>query len=52
MTKYAPILLFVYNRLEHLKQTMETLQNNTLAAESELYIYSDAPARTQTRRCT
>ena len=42
MTKYAPILLFVYNRPEHLKQTMETLQNNTLAAESELYIYSDA----------
>ena len=42
MTKYAPILLFVYNRPEHLKQTMETLQNNPLAAESELYIYSDA----------
>ena len=35
-------MLFVYNRPEHLKQTMETLQNNTLAAESELYIYSDA----------
>ena len=42
MTKYAPILLFVYNRPEHLIQTMETLQNNTLAAESKLYIYSDA----------
>lgn len=50
MTKYAPILLFVYNRPEHLKQTMETLQNNTLAAESKLYIYSDAAARTQTRQ--
>ncbi|BDW75613.1 hypothetical protein BFINE_14080 [Bacteroides finegoldii DSM 17565] len=35
-------MLFVYNRPEHLKQTMETLQNNTLAAESKLYIYSDA----------
>ena len=49
MTKYAPILLFVYNRPEHLKQTMETLQNNTLAAESKLYIPMQ-PARTQTRQ--
>lgn len=41
----APILLFVYNRPNHVRRTVEALQKNTLAAESILYIYSDA-ART------
>ncbi len=39
----APIVLFVYNRLWHTQQTIESLQRNELAGESELYIYSDAP---------
>ena len=38
----APIILFVYNRLEHTKQTIKALQKNELATESELFIYSDA----------
>lgn len=38
----APIILFVYNRLEHTKQTLAALQKNTGASESELFIYSDA----------
>ncbi|WP_434037636.1 CatB-related O-acetyltransferase [Formosa sp. 4Alg 33] len=37
----APIILFVYNRLAHTKQTIEALQNNELATNSVLYIYSD-----------
>lgn len=37
----APIVLFVYNRLWHTRQTIEALQRNTLASESELFIYSD-----------
>ena len=37
----APIVLFVYNRLWHTQQTVEALQNNVLAKQSELYIYSD-----------
>jgi hypothetical protein len=41
--KLAPIVLFVYNRPEHTKQTVEALQKNELANESELFIYSDAP---------
>ena len=41
----APILLFVFNRPDHVRRTVEALQRNTLAAESILYIYSDA-ART------
>jgi hypothetical protein len=39
---YAPIVLFVYNRPYHTKQTVESLQKNELASESELFIYSDA----------
>jgi hypothetical protein len=39
---FAPIVLFVYNRPDHTKQTIEALQKNELATESELFIYSDA----------
>lgn len=42
MTK-SPIALFVYNRLEHTKKTIEALQKNFLASESELFIFSDGP---------
>lgn len=38
----APILLFVYNRPDHVRRCVESLLNNQLAADSELYIYSDA----------
>ncbi len=38
----APIVLFVYNRPDHTKQTVEALQKNELAIGSELFIYSDA----------
>ncbi len=39
----APIVLFVYNRPWHTRQTIEALQKNELAKESELFIYSDGP---------
>ena len=38
----APIGLSTYSRLLHLKQTIEALKANTLAKESDLYIFSDA----------
>ena len=41
--KYAPIILFVYNRPEHTRRTIEALAKNEGAQESELIIYSDAP---------
>jgi hypothetical protein len=41
--KLAPVILFVYNRPWHTQQTIEALQKNELAKESELFIYSDAP---------
>lgn len=41
-TSVAPIVLFVYNRPYHTRQTIDALQKNELANESELFIYSDA----------
>ena len=38
----SPILLFVYNRLDHLNNCVTSLQANTLAKDSELFIFSDA----------
>lgn len=39
----APVVLFVYNRPDHTRQTVEALAKNELARETELWIYSDAP---------
>jgi hypothetical protein len=39
----APILLFVYNRPDHVRRGIASLQANALAGESDLFIYSDAP---------
>ena len=40
---FSPIVLFVYNRPWHTRQTLESLANNELADESTLYIYADGP---------
>jgi hypothetical protein len=45
--KLAPIILFAYNRPRHTMQTVEALQKNELAADSELFIYSDGPRDTE-----
>ncbi len=41
--EYAPILLLAYNRPQHMAETLRTLAANELAAESQLFVYSDAP---------
>ncbi|SHF98698.1 Glycosyl transferase family 2 [Arenibacter palladensis] len=41
MKKLAPIVLFTYNRLNETIRTVEALQQNYLASDSELYIFSD-----------
>lgn len=38
----APIALFVYNRVDHLRKSVEALRFNDLADSSILYIFSDA----------
>ncbi len=47
MSELAPIVLFVYNRLDHVELTIDSLKKNLLASESILYIYSDAPKTPQ-----
>ncbi len=39
----APIALFVYNRPDHTRRTVEALRQNQLAGESDLIVFSDAP---------
>lgn len=37
----APIVLFVYNRPDHTRRTLNALKNNELSRESSLFIYAD-----------
>jgi hypothetical protein len=37
----APIALFVYNRAEHTRRTLEALRRNDLASQSDLFVFSD-----------
>ncbi len=39
----APLIVFAYNRLEHLQRTLSSLESNALAPETELFIFSDGP---------
>jgi hypothetical protein len=39
----APVALFAYDRLSHLRQTVEALRGNNLAAETQLRVFCDGP---------
>jgi len=39
----SPIVLFVYNRPWHTRQTLEALRKNPLAIKSDLYVFADGP---------
>lgn len=39
----APVALFVYNRPDHTRQTLEALARNRLAGDTTLYVFSDGP---------
>lgn len=41
MQTFAPIALFVYNRPKHTARTLKFLQQNELASESRLFVFSD-----------
>ncbi len=45
-SNYSPIVLFVYNRPEHTRRTVEALASNIGASDSVLNIYSDAAKST------
>ena len=38
----APVVLFVYNRLDHTMNVIESLSKNIGAKETDLYVFSDA----------
>ena len=44
MNSYAPVAIYTYSRLDHLRRTIESLINNTYAEKTVLYIVSDGPA--------
>jgi hypothetical protein len=46
----SPIVLFVYNRPWHTRQTIKALQKNELADRSNLFIYSDGPKDERTKK--
>lgn len=50
MNHYAPIALFVYNRLRHTQETVRSLLANKYAPESDLFVYSDAPKLEEQRK--
>ncbi len=43
--KFAPIILFAYNRPNHIKRSIESLLKNKEAGQSDLFVFSDAPKR-------
>lgn len=38
---WAPVALFVYNRLDNVRQTIEALKKNVYALQTVVYVYSD-----------
>ncbi len=40
----APVVLFVYNRIEHTRRVLHALNENRDADKSKLFIFSDAPS--------
>lgn len=54
----APLVIFVYNRVEITQQMLNAVNRNTLASKTDLFIFSDGPKREddeekvlQVRRC-
>lgn len=50
MNTVSPIIIFVYNRLDHTKKTLDSLKKNHLASKSELFIYSDAEKNKESKQ--
>lgn len=43
MRELAPIIVFAYDRPDHLGKTLDALAKNDLASDSVLYVYCDGP---------
>lgn len=42
----APVIVFAYNRLEHMRVLLQQLEENEMASETDVYIFSDGPKGT------
>lgn len=49
MKDIAPIAYFAFNRPAHALQSLQALKQNTLAEESEIYIFCDGPRHNETQ---
>jgi len=49
---YAPIVLFVYNRPDHTRKTVEALLKNAEAKESDFFIFADGPKKAGDEKVT
>ncbi len=49
INKLAPVIIFTYNRPKHIQQTIQALQKNHLAENSEVFIYSDGAKNDKSR---
>ena len=45
----SPVVVFAYNRPHHLQSTMDALNDNKLAGESELFVFVDGAKNEQDR---
>src|SRR5436309_1618729 len=45
MSQYAPIALFVYNRLAHTRLVIDSLKLNPESSETDLIVFSDGPKK-------
>ena len=50
MTNLAPVVLFVYNRTDHVRKTVEALLNNELVENTDLIVYADGPKKGATEQ--
>lgn len=48
---FVPVVLFVYARLDHTKKVIESLLDNSEAAETRLIIFSDGPKSNEKKEC-
>ena len=45
VSRYAPVIVFAYNRADLIQKTLAALNSNELASESDLYVFSDGPKK-------
>jgi hypothetical protein len=50
MNRYAPVILFAYNRPHHLERTLQALKDNELSDQTEVTVFSDGPKNDEAKQ--